>query len=112
MLKSIARPVSAHPATIPAHPSKPCQSGGVFYFLPDKITDFFSLTFFPDRLLFCQLVTVKHDTVSCVLKQNKQIFMKEYLIIGAVVILALVVYFMWVQKALKISAYEAAYERI
>ena len=38
--------------------------------------------------------------------------MKGYIVTGIVVIVAMIVYFMWVQKALKISAYEEAYDRV
>lgn len=38
--------------------------------------------------------------------------MKQYVVTALVVIVALVVYFMFVQKALKISAYEQDYDRI
>lgn len=38
--------------------------------------------------------------------------MKEYLITAAIVVAALVIYHMFVAKALNIGAYEEAYDRI
>ena len=37
---------------------------------------------------------------------------KEYLFIVGAVVVGLIVYFMWVQKALNIGSYEEGYDRV